>query len=54
MGFEGRMKGKYKGTERFVEKIKEIQKKAKAVLSQTSFGHIFTNSSTIPTVSKRA
>jgi len=25
-----------------------------AELSQTSFGHIFTNSSTIPTVSKRA
>jgi len=24
------------------------------MLSQTSFGHIFTNSSTIPTVSKRA
>jgi len=116
MGFEGRKKRKYKEAERFVEKMKEIQKEAKVVLgkvqedikkyadrkraevnkykvgdlvmlstkdlkyqmvrrrteklterfigpykiqkivslSQTSFGHISTNSSTIPTVSKPA
>jgi len=34
MGFEGRKKGKYEGVERFVEKIKEIQEEAKAVLSK--------------------
>jgi len=32
MGFEGRKKGKYMGAERFVEKMKEIQEEAKAVL----------------------
>ena len=32
MGFEGRKKGKYVGAEKFVEKIKEIQEEAKAVL----------------------
>jgi len=34
MGFEGRKKEKYKGAERFVEKIKEIQEEAKAVLGK--------------------
>jgi len=32
MGFERRKKGKYKGAEKFIEKIKEIQEEAKAVL----------------------
>jgi len=32
MGFEGRKKGKYMGAEKFVEKMKEIQKEAKVVL----------------------
>jgi len=32
MGFEGRKKGKYAGAEKFVEKMKGIQKEAKAVL----------------------
>jgi len=32
MGFEIRKKGKYEGAEKFVAKIKEIQKKAKVVL----------------------
>jgi len=34
MGFEGRKKGKYVGAEKFVEKIKEIQEEAKAVLKK--------------------
>ena len=34
MGFEGRKKGKYKGAERFIEKMKEIQEEAKAVLGK--------------------
>jgi len=34
MGFEGRKKGKYAGAEKFVEKIKEIQEEAKAVLKK--------------------
>jgi len=34
MGFEERKKGKYKGTEKFVKKMKEIQEKAKAVLEK--------------------
>jgi len=34
MGFERRKKGKYKGVEKFVEKIKEIQEKAKKVLGK--------------------
>ena len=34
MGFEGRKKEKYKGAKRFVEKMKEIQEKAKAVLGK--------------------
>jgi len=34
MGFEGRKKEKYKGAERFVEKIKEIQEKVKAALGK--------------------
>jgi len=33
MGFEGKKKGKYEGAEKFIEKIKEIQEKAKTVLS---------------------
>jgi len=32
MGFKGRKKGKYIGVEKFVEKMKEIQEEAKAVL----------------------
>jgi len=32
MGFKRRKKGKYEGAEKFVTKMKEIQKKAKAVL----------------------
>jgi len=34
MGFEGRKKGKYKGAEKFVEKIKKIQEEVKAVLGK--------------------
>jgi len=34
MGFKGRKKRKYKGVERFVEKMKEIQEEAKAVLGK--------------------
>ena len=34
MGFEGRKKGKYKGAEKFVMKMKEIQKEAKAALGK--------------------
>jgi len=34
MGFERRKKGKYKGTERFMEKIKEIQEETKAALGK--------------------
>ena len=34
MGFEGRKKGKYTGAEKFVEKMKEIQEKAKAALKK--------------------
>ena len=33
-GFEGRKKGKYAGAEKFVEKMKEIQAEAKAVLKK--------------------
>jgi len=32
MGFERRRKGKYKAAGKFVERIKKIQKKAKAAL----------------------
>jgi len=34
IGFEGRKKGKYEGAEKFVEKMKEIQKETKAALSK--------------------
>jgi len=34
MGFEGRKKGKYTRAKKFVEKIKEIQKEAKAALKK--------------------
>ena len=34
MGFEVRRKGKYKGAEKFVTKIKEIQEEAKAALGK--------------------
>ena len=34
MGFEVRRKGKYKGTEKFMTKMKEIQEEAKAVLEK--------------------
>ena len=34
MGFEGRKKGKYAGVEKFIEKMKEIQEEAKAVLGK--------------------
>ena len=35
MGFKVKRKGKYKGAERFVMKMKEIQEKAKVVLEKT-------------------
>jgi len=35
MGFEGRKKRKYKGAEKFVTKMKEIQEEAKAALEKT-------------------
>jgi len=35
IGFKMRKKGKYKGAEKFVTKIKEIQKEAKTVLGKT-------------------
>ena len=34
MGFEGRQKGRYKVAGELVERIKEIQKKVKAVLKR--------------------
>jgi len=34
MGFETRKKGKYEGAQKFVEKIKGIQEKAKVVLGK--------------------
>jgi len=34
MEFKGRKKGKYEGAEKFIEKIKEIQKEEKATLSK--------------------
>ena len=34
MGFKGRKKGKYERVEKFIEKMKEIQEKAKAVLAK--------------------
>jgi len=34
MGFEGRKKEKYEGAEKFIEKMKEIQEEAKAVLGR--------------------
>ena len=34
MGFEGRKKGKYARAEKFIEKMKEIQKEAKAALEK--------------------
>jgi len=34
MGFKGRKKGKYAGAEKFIEKMKEIQEEAKAVLGK--------------------
>jgi len=34
MGFEGRKKEKYTGAEKFIEKMKEIQEEAKAVLGK--------------------
>jgi len=34
MGFKGRKKGKYEEAEKFIEKMKEIQEEAKAVLSK--------------------
>jgi len=34
MGFKGKKKGKYQGAEKFIEKMKEIQKEAKAVLGR--------------------
>jgi len=35
IGFKGRKKGKYVGVEKFMEKMKEIQKEAKAALKKT-------------------
>jgi len=34
MGFEGRRKGKYEAAEKFIERMRKIQKKAKAVLGK--------------------
>jgi len=34
MGFKGRKKGKYAGAEKFIEKMKEIQEKAKVALGK--------------------
>jgi len=34
MGFKGRKKGKYKGAKKFIEKMKEIQEEARAVLGK--------------------
>jgi len=34
MGFEGRRKGKYEAAGKFIERIKKIQEKAKAVLGK--------------------
>jgi len=34
MGFEGRKKGKYEGAKKFIEKMKEVQKEAKAALGK--------------------
>ena len=34
IGFKERKKGKYQGAEKFIEKIKEIQEKAKAALGK--------------------
>ena len=34
MGFEGRKQGKYKEAEKFIKKMKEIQKEVKAVLGK--------------------
>jgi len=34
MGFKDRKKGKYQGAEKFIKKIKEIQKEAKAALGR--------------------
>ena len=34
MGFEGRRKGKYETAEKFIERMKKIQKKAKAALEK--------------------
>ena len=34
MGFKGRRKGKYKAVGKFVERMRKIQKKAKAVLGK--------------------
>jgi len=34
MGFEGRKKGRYAGVEKFIERMKEIQEEAKAVLGK--------------------
>ena len=34
MGFETRKKGKYAGVEKFIEKMKEIQKEAKTALGK--------------------
>jgi len=34
MGFKGRKKGKYVGTKKFIEKMKQIQEEAKAVLGK--------------------
>ena len=34
MGFEGRWKGRYEAAEKFIERMKEIQKKVKAILKK--------------------
>jgi len=37
IGFEGRKKGKYERAKKFIEKMKEIQEEAKAVLGRHPF-----------------
>jgi len=34
MGFKGKRKGKYKAAEKFIERMRKIQEKAKAVLEK--------------------
>ena len=40
MGFEMRKKGKYKGAEKFVERMRNVQEEAKAVLQKILMGEL--------------